>query len=57
MGLRRRRTRSLLWGQALHARFPEDMDVWLDGSEEGVTTFPTLGFGINTRTPALGRCL
>ena len=27
------------------------MDVWLDGSEEGVTTFPTLGFGINTRTP------
>ncbi|PIF90708.1 hypothetical protein CLU86_1597 [Acidovorax sp. 62] len=41
----------LLWGQALHARFPEDMDVWLDGSEEGVTTFPTLGFGINTRTP------
>ncbi len=41
----------LLWGKALHARFPEDMDVWLDGSEEGTTTFPTLGFGINTRTP------
>lgn len=41
----------LLWGQALYARFPPDMDVWLDGSEEGITTFPTLGFGINTRTP------
>ena len=41
----------LLWGKALYARFPPDMDVWLDGSEEGVTTFPTLGFGINTRTP------
>lgn len=27
------------------------MDVWLDGSEDGITTFPTLGFGINTRTP------
>ncbi len=41
----------LLWGQALYAHFPPDMDVWLDGSEEGITNFPTLGFGINTRTP------
>lgn len=40
----------LAWGKALHERFPEAMDVWLDGSEDGVTTFPTLGFGINTRS-------
>lgn len=41
----------LVWGKALHDRFPEEMDVWLDGSEEGTTTFSTLGFGIITGTP------
>ncbi len=37
----------LVWGKAMHAGFPETLEVWLDGSEEGVTEDPTLGFGIN----------
>lgn len=37
----------LVWGRAMHARYPETMEVWLDGSEDGVTEDPTLGFGIN----------
>ncbi len=37
----------LVWGRAMHARYPETMEVWLDGSEDGVTDDPTLGFGIN----------
>ncbi len=40
----------LEWGRALQERYPEAMDVWLDGSEDGVTEDATLGFGINTRT-------
>ncbi|MGG6652095.1 UNVERIFIED_CONTAM: sel1 repeat family protein, partial [Salmonella enterica subsp. enterica serovar Weltevreden] len=40
----------LEWGAALHARYPEAMDVWLDGSEDGTTTAPVLGFGVNTRS-------
>ncbi len=42
--------RFLVWGRALQERYPEAMDVWLDGSEDGVTEDATLGFGINTRT-------
>ncbi|EJE52232.1 TPR repeat-containing protein [Acidovorax sp. CF316] len=40
----------LEWGRVLQERYPEAMDVWLDGSEDGVTEDATLGFGINTRT-------
>lgn len=40
----------LEWGRALQERYPEAMDVWLDGSEDGITDDATLGFGINTRT-------
>lgn len=41
----------LEWGRAMHAGYPESLDVWLDGSEDGVTDDATLGFGINTRSP------
>lgn len=37
----------LVWGKAMHEGFPETLEVWLDGSEDGVTEDPTLGFGIN----------
>lgn len=40
----------LEWGRVLQERYPEAMDVWLDGSEDGITDDATLGFGINTRT-------
>lgn len=44
--------RFVAWAQAVQERFPEVWDIWLGNPQED--TEPTLGFGLNTRTPDWG---